>query len=73
MGEEQDGVGHVDSQATGVHVPASACLGRGHSDGRANERHEDHHDEGKEFTDGIEDAEHHEVHQEACVLQNVTI
>ena len=68
MGEEQDGVGGGDSQATGVHVPAPAGLGRGLSEGRADERHKDHHDEGKEFTDGIEDAEHHEVHQEACVL-----
>ena len=80
MGEEQDDVDDEESQAAGIHLPAALVHGHvssglvgGHSDARSNEQHEAHHDEGKEFADGVEDAEHHEGHQEARVLENVTI
>ena len=71
MGEEQDGEGDGQGQAAAVNVPAG--LIGGHGDGRADERHEAHHDEGEELSDGVEDAEHHEVHQETRVLGGWTV
>ena len=52
--EEREGVGDGDGHDARVAARAG-------SDGRAQQRQEQHEDEGDELADGVEDPEHHEV------------
>ena len=63
MCEEREGVGDGDGHDGRVAAHARR-------DGRAQQRQEQHEEEGDELAYGVQDAEHHEVGQEAGVLES---
>ena len=63
MREEREGVGDGDGHDGRVAAHARR-------DGRAQQRQEQHEEEGDELAYGVQDAEHHEVGQEAGVLES---